>query len=254
MLAAYVDDSGTSGNQPVVFVAGFCADDNYWASWEVGWRKFLDHFGIDRFHAAPFLARTRPYSFWSNDKYEDAKASVCAFLKNSGIPSIGYGVSSSIYARWRDEIDFYRDSDPYFFCLETCLTILIRAHWNPNIDDGIAIYIDQDNGREKLGLRLARWQESRLRRDPDPFVSRQRQVSAHYVSNRLHLPLQIADIVAHGFYQRAESFLRTGEYSIGNAFIQALEGSDVPPLFNFIHSSEVLDSVANWKPRANARK
>src|SRR5579871_2563544 len=111
VLQAYLDDAGTSDDQPVAVVGGFVADNTIWDAFEIEWSSFLNDFEIGpRFHAAPFLARSgRPYSKWDDDKWGRAKSAVCKILRNYAWIGIGTAVSKNAFDEWRDSVGHYVD-------------------------------------------------------------------------------------------------------------------------------------------------
>jgi Protein of unknown function (DUF3800) len=225
VLQSYLDDAGTTDELlPVVVVGGLISDNTVWDAFDLEWSKFLADFEVGpRFHAAPFLGRCgRPYSKWSNEKWENARDAVCEILSHHGWIGIGTAVSRSAFYQWRDSIGYYISPDPYYFCLNNCLRKLIRGIRHAHKDDGIAIYIDQDKGREKLGQELAKWNETRLRRDPGYHVDPARPISTIYGSCINYKPLQAADIFANAVYQLAVQLINNGDAAVPNVFYQAI--------------------------------
>jgi len=205
------------------------------------WTHFLSDFEIKRFHAAEFWARKgRPYARWDDEKHESAIKRVSSILRNSGLFGIGTGVTIDAFNEWRDSLSYYIDPDPYFFCLNRSLKFLIRGiRINP--DEGVAVYIDQDKGRERLGQELARWHEAKLRsRGHLIDLNRDRSVSTHYASSFNYPPLQVADILSNSFFKQSFEFLRTGK-AIVPPFIQALLDGQNPVGTILFYDREMLD-------------
>lgn len=241
VLRAYLDASGEFESDRVVSVAGFVASEQLWCAFEQRWQKFLKSYDLKRFHAAPYLARKRPFNGWDDKKYQQCGLDVCDVFKWVNPIGAGNAVDVDLFQDWRAEQSVFIHKDPYYFCLETCLRFLIQGITQHPTDEGIAIYIDQDNGRDKLGYQLAEWQEARLRRAPGPHVDPRRQVSSHYVSSVDFLPLQAADILAHGSFQWMRDFLLNRKTHPEPYFVECMRRNEVPFHVNYFHSKELLD-------------
>lgn len=242
VLQSYLDDSGTNDESlPVVVVGGFVADNTLWDAFEDRWSKFLVKFELERFHACHFLGRHRPYNRWSDEKYERAQSDVCDILSSYQWIGIGTIVTRTAFREWRDGLGHYIDPDPYYFCLDNCLRRLILGIKTVPKDDGVAIYVDQDKGREKLGQRLSEWNERRLRSDPGYRVDPKRPISTTYGSCIIYKPLQAADILAHAFYQLASQILVDENTATPNIFYEALKKNNAPIGCNFLHTRELLE-------------
>lgn len=245
VLRAYLDGSGTKENNPVVIVGGFLADDVHgWKPFDDAWKSFLDDFELGRFHVAPFLAHERPFDRWPAAKYDQAQARICEiFKKANGLFGIVTGVSVKAFDEWIDDLAYYADPDPYYFCLSRCLRLLIRGikkSYGP--DDGIAIYIDKDEKRDRLGYQLAEWHERRLRIGKGvSTIDAQRETSTHYVSSFQYRPLQAADILAHSIFQQAREFVNSGELPPDPPFLAAMKEGQIPLMVNFLHTKEMLE-------------
>ena len=158
VLKAYLDASNEGTGDPVAVVAGCVADENQWAAFESVWVSFLGEFELTRFHSSHFWARKEPpYSRWSDAKWEKAKGDVCRILGGLRIIGVGAAVSLKAFNEWRATSDLFYHHDPYYFCLQYTLGILIRQISQHPLDEGITIYIDQDKGRESLGQEIAKW-------------------------------------------------------------------------------------------------
>lgn len=214
VVRAYLDASGQSSD-PVAVVAGFMGWDTNFESFERKWVPFLEEFGLDHFHATEFWARkSRPYSTWSNEKWEQAKHQVCEILSHVGGPPIAISVALKVQAlkEWLPKLDHYYPSDPYYFCLDRALYTLMYAT-GPNYD-GITIYCDQEENHERLAVDIARWHENRLKNDPSLAtnpLSEPKPVSVLYGPKRRFVPLQLADILANDTFRKAGDYLRSGQ-------------------------------------------
>ena len=246
VLKAYLDDSGSTGDQPAVIIAGFLADDLSWSDFETIWGAFLDRHDLRKggFHAAEFWARkSRPYCNWNSAKHAQVEAEVIAILRDSpGLLGIATGVALEAYQAYWGSTELRLSKDPYYFCLDRSLRALIRGVKRTPIDDGIAVYIDQDKGRERFGLELAEWHEQRVRKgEVNALVDKDRPVSTHYVDKRLYLPLQLADIYANALCARYRGFLQTCGWPAPNPFLQAILDSRSGSADALFHSAQMID-------------
>jgi hypothetical protein len=206
VLKAYLDASGSNTGEPVAVVAGFVANEKVWEAFEAAWVPFLDDFGLKRFHAAPFWARKeRPYVGWDTPKHDKCKEEVCRIISSIPKPmGVGVAVDTRLFEEWRMTLDAWYPSDPYYFCLDRVLYRLITGISEYPEDEGVTIYCDQEQGYEAIGQDIARWHQTRLKRDPTVgthAVGPDRQVDVHYGSSVDFKPLQLADILAHGVFQ-----------------------------------------------------
>jgi hypothetical protein len=134
-------------------------------------------------------------------------------IGEGGIMAVAWAVSSKAFEEWRTAQRQFYPADPYYFCLDRVLRqLIIGTHERPN-DEGIAIYVDRDKGRERLAKELAEWHEDRLRQLPPRTysINPQREISVTYGRSSFdYKPLQLADIIANGAYRTLASFLKTG--------------------------------------------
>lgn len=225
----------------VVAVAGFVASENLWVSFEMEWAIFLNTFELPRFHAAKYLSRQRPYAGWSDTKYEAAGETVCTIFRRLNPFGIGNVVDIEVFNEWRNSIEFPISSDPYFFCLDRCLRSLIRGIAQYPKDEGVAIYIDQDKGRESLGVQLAEWNQERLKRTLPENIDPERPVTTIYGSSIDYLPLQAADILVHGSFQWMKNYLLNGKTHPDPYFIECMKQGGVPIHINYFHDKQYFD-------------
>jgi Protein of unknown function (DUF3800) len=213
VVRAYLDVSGQK-TDPVVVVAGFLGWVSNYERFERQWEAFRNEFGLEQFHATEFWARrSRPYNGWNNEKHLKAKRDICEILSDELGPPFGIGVAVNIkqFNEWRDGLDHYYPSDPYYFCLDRVLYTLVYST-GPH-DEGITVYCDQEKEHELLGVEIARWHEARLNKDPSLAtnpINTPRPVSVHYGPKREFIPIQLADILANDTFKRVSYYIRTG--------------------------------------------
>lgn len=252
VLAAYLDASGKHRSDSVVAVAGFIASASLWVSFESRWQKFLDEFGLQRFHAAQFWSRKgRPYSTWDSTKHNAAAAHICAIFRDLNPFGVGAAVDVNAFNEWRSKLDILVDPNPYYFCLSRCMRPLIRIITTVPNDEGVAIYVDQDTELQSLGYEIARWHESRLRQEPAANINPERSVSTTYGSSLDFLPLQAADILAHASFQCLRDFLATGQRGPEPAFLACMKSAQVPVAVNNYFEQEHFNIEMRKSVRAS---
>jgi Protein of unknown function (DUF3800) len=213
VVRAYLDASGQK-NDPIVVVAGFLGFPGQFERFENLWDPFLKEFELDHFHATEFWARkSRPYVNWSNEQHLKAQGDICKILSDPGGPPCGIAAAVLVPAfnKWRETLDHYYPSDPYYFCLDEVLHTLVYST-GPGAED-ITIYCDQEKEHELLGTDIARWHEARLNKTPSLATNpldRPRNVSVLYGPKRKFIPLQLADILANDTYKMTFRFMNSG--------------------------------------------
>jgi hypothetical protein len=212
MLKAYLDASGTDPTRPIIVVGGWVASEDSWADFGLQWSTFLvDCFGPNggRWHHTDFQSHRGLYKDkeWDcgNPKRDRARGELCRIIGALKPFGIGAGLRKSDYnalwqtAKWQSSDRWSTGGDPYAFCMDECLEVLIhRLHQYPR-DEGVQIIVDRD---EKKGLsrRISDWHKKYLKgneqaRDPG------RRVDFDHGSDRDHLPLQAADVLVNETYR-----------------------------------------------------
>ena len=218
MLKGYLDASGTAPDQRVVAVAGWAATEKEWDSWERDWLPFLDESGLKKgWHHTDFLSHRNDYRLWNDAKYLWAGGELVRIFRKLKLFGIGAALWREDYVNLWSTGKWMMPRDPYAYCLDDCLEALIhRLHEAPK-DEGIAIYIDQDDPeREGLGRLMAKWHGEYLRRNLEAENS-DRDVSVTYGSRRKYIPLQAADVLVNETYRYM--FAQTGIPNLGAVFV-----------------------------------
>jgi hypothetical protein len=240
-LSAYLDDSGTDGQSPVVVIGGFFTDESRWDVFKFRWASFLTGFEIKRFHASDFWARRRPFHSWDNAKHQRAQDVIVDILTTSNLVGICKGVHIPSFNEWRVDFTHHVDPDPYYFCLDKCLKFLIAGVKKSfGRDDSISIYIDNDEGREKRGRSLAHWHQEKVRLGHSFHVNSDRQTNAHYVRSYQFSQLQAADILANEYFKQAMRFIEKREV-YDPPFLAAMKEAKMPLVFEFLHDKELFE-------------
>jgi hypothetical protein len=228
VLRAYLDGSGTDPQQKVVAVAGWAASEREWDWWEREWLALLAELNIKRWHHTDFLRKKGEYADWNDAKNLLAHGEVCRIMNEIRPFGIGAAVWRVDYEELWKTGKWNMPRDPYAFCLDHCLEALIHRFHEVPRDEGIAIYVDQDDPEHiDLGRRVAAWHEAYLRsnreaRNPD------RAASTIYGSNLQYIPLQAADILANETYRYMHD--KTGIPYLGAMVIGATDVAARPML------------------------
>lgn len=125
VLVAYVDESGTHAQSPVVMVGGFVGPESLWANFEPDWNEVLSNLKVPYFHASECEAGNGIYQSLSRPLREslfDGLARVIAKHKPVAI--------TTAVMRWHWEETKARGieifDDPYHSCFEFCLQHLSK--------------------------------------------------------------------------------------------------------------------------------
>lgn len=258
MLKAYLDGSGNDAEHPCVLVAGYVAPAAIWEIFEERWGAFLTRHDLPRFHATTYAARRRPYSRWSDADYEAVPDEIFQIFDGLNLLGDCCALSLSAFHEWRERQDHWVQADPYYFCLDHVLKLLVRGVAETPEDEGVVIYCDREDNHEKLGLELAHWHEQKLRRDDDvgASVSRKRSVDTHYGSSFDHWGLQAADVFAHSMFQRVRDHMDGAPWDQKSPILDALERAratggiflDSPEMIEAIRRSRYRAPRGTWRP------
>jgi Protein of unknown function (DUF3800) len=214
VLNAFIDASEEQPGITVAAMGSWVANEAHWQKFEDRWKLFLARNEIKgRFHASEFLARQGQFN-WSEEKHNLVKNEIAQIFNEIGMCGFGVAVNCKAYQEWRLQQKVHIHDDPYYFCLQRMMDPLILWIYEVPKDEGIAIYIDRDNARQKLGESVARWYKDRLRQQGPPGYSKvnpDRDISTHYVSSFTYVGLQAADIAANGAFRHLKHLMKTGE-------------------------------------------
>jgi hypothetical protein len=242
VLAAYADGSGQPSIDPVVCIGALVGNTVFWEGFERMWIEFLARFELKRFHAAEFVARRGAFWRWDDEKWNAALAALNAIF-DAGRPSpVGCAISVEAFRDWRRQIDHFYPDDPYYYCLDHVLFHLIHGLREAPISEGITIYCDREEQHHLLGAQLAQWHEDKLRRSE--WISTYNDnpnfaVDLHYGSNFDYVPLQAADILAHGGFQQMKAMLEQPPGRLPHPLLAALQGN-TSGIAN-LHSAELIE-------------
>jgi hypothetical protein len=213
VLEAYLDASEEQPDAPVAAMGSWVANQAHWQKFEKLWKSFLTRNDIKgRFRTSEFLARQGQFN-WSDEKHNRVKQEIADIFNGIGMNGFGVAIDCNAFREWRLKQKVFVHPDPYYICLQRHLWSLILNIFEVPKDEGVAIYIDRDNARQKIGESVAQWYEDQL--------SITRNISTHYVSSFDYVGIQAADIAANSAFKYLAHFLKTGDWkrpSIMNGF------------------------------------
>ena len=203
VLRGYLDASGTDPKQRVVAVAGWAATEAEWDGWERDWVAFLKEAELEKngWHHTDFLNRRNDYRQWKDAKLIWAEGELRRIFRKLTLFGVGTAVWREHYLELWQSGKWRMPREPYAYCLDDCLEVLVHRFHEAPKDEGIAIYIDQDDpAREKLGSVLAEWHGAYLKRNVEA-QNPDREVSVTYGSRQQYKPIQAADILVNETYR-----------------------------------------------------
>ena len=218
MLKAYLDASGTDPTKDIVVVGGWVASEDRWAAFEPQWKAFLvDCFGPNggRWHHTDFHSRHRQYENWDNQKRDRARTGLCRIIGALNPIGVGAALRKSDYnelwqtGRWQSSERWSAGGDPYAFCMDECLEVLIHRLEQRPLDEGVHIIVDRD---EKKGLtrRISDWHTKHLRSN-EHARNPGRMITFDHGSDRNYLPLQAADVLVNETYRYMQNKYQNAE-------------------------------------------
>jgi hypothetical protein len=206
VLNAFIDASEQQPDMPVAAMAHFVAKEAHWEKFKERWKAFLQKNEIKgRFHTSEFLARQGEFQ-WDDAKHEQVKKEIAQIFNEVGMHGFGVAVNCKAYDEWRLRQKVFTLPDPYYWCLQRMMQPLILKIYEVPEDEGVVIYVDRDNARQKLGESVGQWYGDQL--------TRKRKVSIQYVSSYDYVGLQAADIASNGSYRYLSHFIKTGEWKV----------------------------------------
>jgi hypothetical protein len=213
VLEAYLDASEEQPDIPIATIGSWVANQAHWKRFENLWGPFLARNEIKgRFRTSEFLARRGQFN-WSDEKHGRVKKEIAEIFNTIGMVGFGVAIECGAFKEWRLKQRIFVHPDPYYFCLQRHLWSLILNIREVPKDEGIAIYIDRDNARQKIGESIGRWYEDALRNShQENGVNVERDIGIHYVSSFDYVGLQAADIAANGAFKYLSNFLKTKEW------------------------------------------
>lgn len=189
MLKAYLDESGTHADSPVVCISGVLFEASAAVRLDKEWKKALSEAGIDYFHAVECAHLTGEF------KKHDRASATKLYIHLIGLLNKYACGWASVYSLPKDKFDEFRkgkwDYGQYATCSHFCMLLLrkIAKHLH---HDKISFTIEA--GHENMGeLRNLLKELSRLGYKKGPWQFNEKDDLR---------PLQAADIVAYESWKR----------------------------------------------------
>lgn len=225
VLGAYIDASGEDRGHPVAAVCGFVSKVETWVLFEARWKGLIATYEVQdrRIKAAEFWSKSGQYASWPDTMHAALAGEIMSVFRDFRFLGICKALNLKAFDEWRNSIGHFVEPDPYLFGLGMCMRAFIGGISEVGNDEGVAVYIDNDEQRHKLGDAMAAWSAERNRRAPRPHMNRERTVSFTYGSSRDYVPLQAADFLANGVFKYARDH---GKKDRQINFIDSLQGID----------------------------
>lgn len=214
VIGGYIDGSNLHPSARLVAVAGCAASTSQWPVWQAKWKELLDFSGLPKWHHTDFMNHLKRLPggrvvSWIEGEWLIARRMLCEAFEAIRPVCFGATVWKADYDELRQRYPSLLPEDSYYFLLDRTLHRLIQGLFEHPVDDGVAIYCDQDKD-EALVRSLAGWHTAYLRADPTDFHRfypdrPQRKVVTSYGSNIDYVPLQAADVIAHEVMRFARS-------------------------------------------------
>ena len=137
-FACYFDETGTHENAEYTFVCGFVANKKQWARFDRGWRRVLNRFHVDVFHANEFycwrcrndepckMHEVNKFNGWSNEKRGKFILALVDEIAGRSELIIAHGVIPEQFREAKATLDVRLNLTDYQLCAEQCMTALSK--------------------------------------------------------------------------------------------------------------------------------
>ena len=197
-LKAYFDDSGKLNDpvETVVIVGGFIATANEWDELEPEWWEVLKKHNIKEFHAVDFAQSRGDFLRWPENKRQTFLGELAAILsrcmRNPSKP-IAALLPITEFNNLEIQEQVKWGSDPYFVCLEHCITLAAVHSINLYPSSGnVEIFCDEQPKFEGIANRVYRACQEKL-----PNGMGDRLSGFSFGKSEKWIGLQVADFVAY---------------------------------------------------------
>jgi hypothetical protein len=128
VLAAYLDDSGSEGDQPIIAAAGYVAKRTQLPELEKNWRYLLDREGLrEPFRMSQAESLHGQFSGWDKRRKDRLVSSLIGVVKLRALCIIGCVISMKDYLNAVSKHDRPRVGGPFSICAGACLLSL--SNW-----------------------------------------------------------------------------------------------------------------------------
>lgn len=198
VIRAYLDDSGTHRDSPVVVVAGFLGSEDEWKALEPSWQARLAQDGVKRFHMTHCLAGEKEFGAkprWRRDLLIDDLTAIIGARDLLGISAVMLleDWDAIVVAEYPDVLDVMES--PYYTLSSSCIQQAARYTE------------DRFNGKESLSIIYdCRPQDSSRQRALGDLYKAHEYWGKSIVSispgnSAQFIPLQAADLFANELYR-----------------------------------------------------
>ena len=203
MLVGYFDESG-SKDTPLVTIAGYLSDERRWKRFEREWRRALKEHGAQYLHMREYAHRRGEFKGWPEYKRKALLANLIWIIKSNVQFRVGVVVPCEEYKATIGAID-PKDTrlSPFWLCFQTCLSAIGAYCQQEGIADDIALVFDENNESAKhaVGFYTAFKRSSKV-------PNGKQFVSLSFADDKIHTPLQAADLLAYEFNKYHLGFVR----------------------------------------------
>jgi hypothetical protein len=202
VLKAYFDDSGTHPGSKVVLWAGFMAQSDEWALFEVECEALFKIHKISHFHAVDVehgIGEFQDRRHWNEPRRDLLRGDLRRLIGARNIIGIGAAVHTDAWAKIASPEMISRFVNPIFLAFEHCMQQAL--HWaeratqqQTGVVEKVAFFFDSRESEAARGQEIAsnfdgRWNRSAW------------YEALSFVRMRNTLPLQAADMLAYETYQ-----------------------------------------------------
>jgi hypothetical protein len=229
VLYAYLDESGTHADSPLVMIGGFVARQPLWAALEPDWQERLDNQGVPYFHASHCEAGGGIFSDVPEPRRNAlfaGLAEVIAEHKPVGISvAVRREIWDTLHPDWKKHFP-----DPYHLCFEFCMQQL--AKWTVIENDGepISLMFAKHQRYEGAARQLYSYYQGNERWS-------ERVVSLAFGEPQKIVALQTADLIVYKKYKR-ELDRRSNPAAPYRAALDIMGNADVQ-LIEIDHDAEI---------------
>jgi hypothetical protein len=231
MLSAYLDESGTGGESPVLCVAGILYSKNATQRLDQAWKRALKSEGISYFHAVECEHRKGEFEGWNSAETEDFRNGLVRLI---GKHASGHAVAYCVQGKGFKELNPFDqkrwDFKPYTACANACMSQLIKTADKLG-HKTVTFAIESGPGMGGLDELI------RKRQDMDGW---KRMASCQFHDKKSRL-VQTADLFAYEYAKRIREW---DTKPIREVFKAIVPGGEIVPLIE-----PVLKQIARLYPK-----
>jgi hypothetical protein len=234
VFRAFLDESGTHDESPVITVAGYVARPGKWREFVPKWERVLRPSGIKVFHSVDCNAFRKEFEGWDRERRDALVRRLLPLL-----PGIeGVGLAIGIVLRDLDELlkerEYLREylGSPYQACLQWWLQSLIGEMQKKNNREPVAV-VHEENQYAKEAKAAYDW----VRQRHDTY---RQLVSFSFGAKQEFVPLQAADILAYDVGKRLSNLAGKPRKSY-----EALTPPGFEPWIRFYHKKNLPFLLSN---------